>query len=45
MNIGLLHPGEMGAPIGAAMIANAEAVMWLPAGRSQASQELSLIHI
>lgn len=39
MNIGLLHPGEMGAPIGAAMIANAEAVMWLPAGRSQASQE------
>ena len=39
MKIGILHPGAMGAAIGAAMVPNAEAVMWLPAGRSQASRE------
>ncbi len=42
MNIGLLHPGAMGATIGAAMVPNAEAVMWLPAGRSDASRERAI---
>ena len=42
MNIGLLHPGEMGAALGAAMVAHADAIMWIPAGRSQASRERAL---
>ncbi len=37
--IGLLHPGEMGASIGAAARAVATSVCWASAGRSEASRQ------
>lgn len=39
MNILLLHPGEMGASIGAALRAAGHAVAWVPAGRSATTAE------
>ena len=39
MAVGLLHPGEMGAAIGAVLRARGEVVMWASAGRSSASVE------
>jgi 3-hydroxyisobutyrate dehydrogenase-like beta-hydroxyacid dehydrogenase len=35
--VGLLHPGEMGASVGAALIANGESVVWASDGRSPAT--------
>ena len=35
MNILLLHPGAMGASVGAALVANGHAVQWVVAGRSE----------
>jgi 3-hydroxyisobutyrate dehydrogenase-like beta-hydroxyacid dehydrogenase len=37
--IALLHPGAMGAEVGAALVAVAHEVVWLPAGRSAATRE------
>lgn len=37
MNILLLHPGEMGSSIGAALTAAGHEVAWVPAGRSAAT--------
>lgn len=37
--IGLLHPGEMGAAVGAALRARDHAVLWASAGRSAATAE------
>lgn len=37
MSVGLLHPGEMGAAIGAALGARGETVLWASAGRSDAT--------
>jgi 3-hydroxyisobutyrate dehydrogenase-like beta-hydroxyacid dehydrogenase len=37
--IGLLHPGEMGAAIGAALVERATSVLWASAGRSDATAE------
>jgi 3-hydroxyisobutyrate dehydrogenase-like beta-hydroxyacid dehydrogenase len=37
--VGLLHPGEMGAAVGAALRANDVTVLWASAGRSTASAE------
>ena len=34
VNLGLLHPGEMGVTIGAALVESGHAVHWLSAGRS-----------
>ena len=34
VRIGLIHPGEMGAAIGAQLVARGHQVLWLPAGRS-----------
>ena len=34
MNIGLLHPGEMGVTVGAALVESGHALHWLCAGRS-----------
>jgi len=39
MPVGLLHPGEMGAAIGAALRAGGETVVWASAGRSDATAE------
>ncbi len=36
-SIGLVHPGEMGAAIGAALVGSGRRVMWASAGRSEAS--------
>ena len=38
MNVGLLHPGEMGAAIGAALRAAGHEVLWASAGRSEATR-------
>jgi len=35
--IGLLHPGEMGAAVGQCLVAAGHRVLWLPAGRSEAT--------
>jgi 3-hydroxyisobutyrate dehydrogenase-like beta-hydroxyacid dehydrogenase len=35
--VGLLHPGEMGAAIGAALVSKGTRVLWASAGRSEAS--------
>jgi 3-hydroxyisobutyrate dehydrogenase-like beta-hydroxyacid dehydrogenase len=35
--IGLLHPGEMGAAVGAGLVRAGHTVLWLPAGRSAAT--------
>lgn len=37
MNIGILHPGEMGSSIGGALVAAGHRVLWVSKGRSQAS--------
>jgi 3-hydroxyisobutyrate dehydrogenase-like beta-hydroxyacid dehydrogenase len=39
VTIGLLHPGEMGAALGAALRAKGEAVLWVSSGRSAATAE------
>lgn len=39
MKVGLLHPGEMGAAVGALLTARGHDVLWLPAGRSEATAE------
>jgi 3-hydroxyisobutyrate dehydrogenase-like beta-hydroxyacid dehydrogenase len=39
MTIGLLHPGEMGAAVGAALRASGQSVLWASAGRSAATAE------
>ena len=38
LTIGLLHPGEMGAAIGAALRADGRRVVWASAGRSDATK-------
>ena len=38
MTVGLLHPGEMGAAIGAALIAAGHEVLWASDGRSEATR-------
>ena len=35
MRVGLLHPGEMGAAIGALLVDRGHEVLWLPRGRSE----------
>jgi 3-hydroxyisobutyrate dehydrogenase-like beta-hydroxyacid dehydrogenase len=35
MRVGLLHPGEMGAAIGATLVERGHVVLWRPAGRSE----------
>ena len=37
MRVGLLHPGEMGAAIGALLVAQGHEVVWHPNGRSDAT--------
>jgi len=37
--VGLLHPGEMGSAIGAALLGRGETVLWASAGRSLATME------
>ena len=37
MRVGLLHPGEMGAAIGAVLVEQGHQVLWLPRGRSEGS--------
>ncbi len=37
--VGILHPGEMGAAVGAALRAHGETVLWASAGRSPATAE------
>ena len=39
MTIGLLHPGEMGAAIGAAVRASGQTVLWASRARSAATAE------
>jgi 3-hydroxyisobutyrate dehydrogenase-like beta-hydroxyacid dehydrogenase len=39
MTVGLLHPGEMGAAVGAALRAKGETVLWASSGRSAATAE------
>jgi 3-hydroxyisobutyrate dehydrogenase-like beta-hydroxyacid dehydrogenase len=41
MPVGLLHPGEMGAAIGAALRDHGETVLWASSGRSPATAERS----
>lgn len=38
MTVGLLHPGEMGAAIGAALLAAGHEVLWASEGRSEATR-------
>lgn len=38
MRIGLLHPGAMGVTVGKALRDSGHAVLWLPAGRSEATR-------
>ena len=35
MRVGLLHPGEMGAAIGAMLVECGHVVLWLPQDRSE----------
>ncbi len=35
MRVGLLHPGEMGAAIGATLVEQGHVVLWRPVGRSE----------
>ncbi len=37
MRVGLLHPGEMGAAIGALLVDRGHDVLWCPQGRSEAT--------
>ena len=38
MTIGMLHPGAMGAALGAALVGNGHEVVWASAGRSDATR-------
>ena len=38
VNVLLLHPGEMGASVGAALVGNGHRVSWVSAGRSEATR-------
>jgi hypothetical protein len=38
VNVGLLHPGEMGSAVGAALVAAGHDVLWASAGRSEATR-------
>jgi len=38
LSIGLLHPGEMGAAVGAALVGNGHEVLWASDGRSDATR-------
>jgi Domain of unknown function (DUF1932)/NADP oxidoreductase coenzyme F420-dependent len=38
VNVGLLHPGEMGAAVGAALVAAGHDVLWASEGRSEATR-------
>jgi 3-hydroxyisobutyrate dehydrogenase-like beta-hydroxyacid dehydrogenase len=38
VNVGLLHPGEMGEAVGAALVAAGHEVLWASAGRSEATR-------
>ena len=38
MRVGLLHPGEMGAAIGALLVERGHDVLWSPQGRSEATR-------
>lgn len=37
MNIGLLHPGEMGSAVGQCLTGHGHTVLWAPAGRGEAT--------
>jgi 3-hydroxyisobutyrate dehydrogenase-like beta-hydroxyacid dehydrogenase len=37
VKVGLLHPGEMGAAVGAVLVERGDEVLWRPAGRSAAT--------
>ena len=39
MIVGLLHPGEMGSAIGAALVAGGHEVIWASDGRSAATRD------
>src|SRR3984885_15863734 len=39
VRVGLLHPGEMGAAIGALLVEAGHDVLWCPQGRSEATAE------
>ena len=39
MRVGLLHPGQMGASVGAAAMAAGAEVLWASEGRSPATRE------
>jgi Domain of unknown function (DUF1932)/NADP oxidoreductase coenzyme F420-dependent len=39
VNVGLLHPGEMGAAVGNALVAAGHTVVWASEGRSEATRE------
>jgi 3-hydroxyisobutyrate dehydrogenase-like beta-hydroxyacid dehydrogenase len=39
VTVGILHPGEMGAAIGAVLSASGETVLWASSGRSSATAE------
>ncbi len=38
VTVGLLHPGAMGAALGAALVGNGHEVLWASAGRSDATR-------
>jgi 3-hydroxyisobutyrate dehydrogenase-like beta-hydroxyacid dehydrogenase len=38
LNVGVLHPGEMGAAVGAALAAAGHEVLWASEGRSEATR-------
>jgi 3-hydroxyisobutyrate dehydrogenase-like beta-hydroxyacid dehydrogenase len=42
--VGILHPGSMGAAVAGCAAANAEAVLWCPAGRSAATAARAELH-
>lgn len=44
MDIGILHPGEMGVSIAASAINNGHRVFWVPSGRSQKTRERAQKH-
>ena len=39
MAVAVVHPGDMGAAVGAALVASGHAVVWASAGRSEATRE------
>ena len=42
VNVLLLHPGEMGASVGAALVSNRHEVAWVSTGRSEATRRRAL---